>query len=65
MTGTSDPYVRCVQGQDKLFQTRSIAKTVNPVWDETFESYIDNPFRPITFQASPRANPTNADVVVS
>jgi hypothetical protein len=50
--GTSDPYLKCMHGQDKLFQTRSIQKTVNPNWDETFDSYIDNPFKPITFQVS-------------
>ena len=48
--GTSDPYVKCVQGQDKLFQTRVIAKSVNPVWGETFASFVDNPFKPICFQ---------------
>ncbi len=50
--GTSDPYLKCMHGQDKLFQTRSIQKTVNPNWDETFDSYIDNPFKPITFQVT-------------
>ena len=46
----SDPYVKCLHGQDKLFQSKSIPKTVNPYWDETFEVHIDNPFKPITFQ---------------
>ena len=45
LTGTSDPYVRCFQGQEKLFQTKTITKTVNPVWQETFASYVDNPFK--------------------
>ena len=48
--GTSDPYLKCIHGQDKLFQTRAITKTVNPIWDEIFDSYIDNPFKPITLQ---------------
>ncbi len=48
--GTSDPYVKCVQGQEKLFQTRVISKTVNPVWGETFATFVDNPFKPIAFQ---------------
>ena len=48
--GTSDPYLKCMHGQDRLFQTRAITKTVNPIWEETFDSYIDNPFKPITLQ---------------
>ena len=38
------------QGHDKLFQTRAISKTVNPKWDETFDSFVDNPFRELAFQ---------------
>ena len=34
--GTSDPYLKCMHGQDKLFLTESIKKTVNPQWDEHF-----------------------------
>ena len=48
--GVSDPYIKCIHGQDKLFQTKPVAKTVNPMWDETFAVHIDNPFKPITFQ---------------
>ena len=50
LAGVSDPYVKCVQSQDTLFQTRSISKTVNPSWNETFECFVDNPFKPIDFQ---------------
>ena len=50
IVGTSDPYVRCVQGQERLFQTRHVPKSVNPVWGETFTAYTDNPFRKIEFQ---------------
>lgn len=49
--GTSDPYVKCVQAQEKLFQTRAITKTVNPVWGEDFSTFTDNPFNPLVFQA--------------
>ena len=49
-TGVSDPYVRCLHGQDKLFQSRAMPKTVNPSWDETFDVHIDNPFKAITLQ---------------
>ena len=48
--GTSDPYMKCMHGQDKLFQTKSIVKTVNPKWDENFIVHLDNPFKPITLQ---------------
>ena len=49
-SGTSDPYLKCMHGQDKLFQTKSIVKTTNPKWDEHFSVHIDNPFKPITLQ---------------
>ena len=39
-----------LQGNDKLFQTRAITKTVNPKWEETFDSFVDNPFRELIFQ---------------
>ena len=48
--GTSDPYLKCVQGNDKLFQTLEKKKTCNPMWAETFVTHVDNPFKPITFQ---------------
>ena len=50
LLGTSDPYLKCVQGSDKLFQTLEKKKTVNPMWAETFVTHVDNPFKPITFQ---------------
>ncbi|TRY67420.1 hypothetical protein TCAL_09079 [Tigriopus californicus] len=48
--GTSDPYLKCIHGQEKLFQTRVVQKTTSPVWKENFISYVDNPFKPVTFQ---------------
>ena len=34
--GVSDPYIKCIHGQGKLFQSKPVPKTVNPTWDETF-----------------------------
>ena len=49
--GVSDPYIKCIHGQgSKLFQSKPVAKTVNPTWDETFIVHVDNPFKPLTFQ---------------
>lgn len=48
--GRSDPYLKCIHGQEKLFQTRVVQKTISPVWKENFISYVDNPFKPLTFQ---------------
>ena len=50
--GVSDPYVKCLHGQDKLFQSRIVPKSLNPSWDETFDVHIDNPFKSITLQVS-------------
>ena len=43
-------YYILMQGHDKLFQTRAMPKTVNPKWEETFDSFVDNPFRELAFQ---------------
>ena len=48
--GVSDPYLKCLHGQNKLFQTKPIPKTINPTWDEMFDMHIDNPFKPIILQ---------------
>lgn len=48
--GTSDPYVKCMHGQECLFQTKEVKKSVSPLWAETHQAYIDNPFKPLTFQ---------------
>lgn len=50
ISGRSDPYLKCIHGQEKLFQTRVVQKTISPVWKENFISYVDNPFKPLTFQ---------------
>ena len=48
--GTSDPYVRIMQGEEQLHKTVEKKKTVNPVWNDQSNVYIENPFTPLTFQ---------------
>ena len=48
--GTSDPYVRIMQGEEELHKTVEKKKTVNPVWNDQSNVYIENPFTPPTFQ---------------
>ena len=48
--GTSDPYVRIMQGEEQLHKTVEKKQTVNPVWNDQANVYIDNPFTPLTFQ---------------
>ena len=48
--GTSDPYVRIMQGEEQLHKTVEKKKTVNPVWNDQANVYIENPFTPLTFQ---------------
>ena len=50
--GTSDPYVMIMQGEDQLHKTVEKKKTVNPVWNDQSNVYIENPFTPLTFQVS-------------
>merc|ERR1712142_351383 len=48
--GTSDPYVMIMQGEEQLHKTVEKKKTVNPVWNDQSNVYIENPFTPLTFQ---------------
>ena len=48
--GTSDPYVMIMQGEEQLHKTPEKKKTVNPVWNDQSNVYIENPFTPLTFQ---------------
>ena len=50
--GTSDPYVRIMQGEEQLHKTVEKKKTVNPVWNDQSNVYIENPLIPLTFQVS-------------
>ena len=38
------------KGDDELHRTPEKKKTVNPVWNDQFNLYIESPFTPITFQ---------------
>ena len=48
--GTSDPYVMIMQGEEQLQKTPEKKKTVNPVWNDQSNVFIENPFTPLTFQ---------------
>lgn len=48
--GTSDPYVRIMQGEEQLHKSPEKKKTVNPVWNDQANVYIENAFEPLTFQ---------------
>ena len=48
--GTSDPYVMIMQGEEQLHKTPEKKKTVNPVWNDQSNVFIENPFTPLTFQ---------------
>ena len=38
------------KGDEELHRTPEKKKTVNPVWNDQFNLYIESPFTPITFQ---------------
>ena len=48
--GTSDPYVRIMQGEEILHKTVEKKKTINPVWNDQSNIYIEDPFNPLVFQ---------------
>jgi len=48
--GTSDPYVKVLQGDDVLHKTPEKKKTVNPIWNDGATAYIKNPFNNLLFQ---------------
>ena len=39
-----------LQGEEQLHKTPEKKKTVNPVWNDQSNVYIENPFTPLTFQ---------------
>lgn len=39
--------MKLVQEEETLYKTAEKKKTVNPVWNETFDVYIENPFVPV------------------
>ena len=48
--GTSDPYVRVMQGGKCLHRTPEKRRTLNPVWNNQFSICVENTFAPIVFQ---------------
>ena len=48
--GTSDPYVRVMQGSKCLHKTPEKRRTLNPVWNNQFSICVENTFAPIVFQ---------------
>lgn len=40
--GTSDPYVKFRLGSRQLYRSRTISKTLNPVWNEHFMTLLDD-----------------------
>lgn len=45
--GTSDPYVKFKIGPKQLYRSRTINKTLNPVWNEHFMALIDDLSQPL------------------
>eukprot|EP01113_Clastostelium_recurvatum_P001394 TRINITY_DN10573_c1_g1_i4.p1 TRINITY_DN10573_c1_g1~~TRINITY_DN10573_c1_g1_i4.p1 ORF type:complete len:185 (+),score=44.95 TRINITY_DN10573_c1_g1_i4:38-556(+) len=43
INGYSDPYVRIVQGEEKLWKSSVIQKNLNPVWEETATVKLQKP----------------------
>jgi Ca2+-dependent lipid-binding protein len=52
--GTSDPYVKVLQGNCCLHRTPEKKKTLNPVWNDHFSASIENIYAPIVFQVFDR-----------
>ena len=48
--GTSDPYVSIMHGKEQLHKTQVKKKTVNPVWNEEAEIFLENLSSPLTFK---------------
>ena len=47
--GTSDPYVKIMQGGKLQYKTSSQKKTLEPVWNEEADIYLEDPFDPLCF----------------
>lgn len=48
--GTSDPYVKVFYGTEEKYITTTVAKSLNPVWNETFTVFTDDLNIPIYFR---------------
>lgn len=49
--GTSDPYVKFRIGGKQIYRSRTISKTLNPVWNEHFMTLIDDIHQPLVLRA--------------
>ncbi|KAK4885660.1 hypothetical protein RN001_001931 [Aquatica leii] len=45
--GTSDPYVKFKCGGRLIYKSKTVYRDLNPVWDESFTTPIEDPFIPI------------------
>jgi len=45
--GLSDPYVKFKIGGRQIYKSKTIYKSLNPTWDETFAHLLDDPFEPV------------------
>ncbi|XP_029343015.1 multiple C2 and transmembrane domain-containing protein isoform X2 [Acyrthosiphon pisum] len=45
--GLSDPYVKFKIGGRQIHKSKTVYKSLNPTWDETFSHLLDDPFEPI------------------
>ncbi|XP_076350133.1 multiple C2 and transmembrane domain-containing protein 1-like [Tachypleus tridentatus] len=48
--GTSDPYVKFKQKRKTLYKSRTILKTLNPVWDEHFSVSLEDVQHPLVIR---------------
>jgi len=45
--GLSDPYVKFKTGGRQIYKSKTVYKSLNPTWDETFTYLLDDPFEPV------------------
>lgn len=45
--GLSDPYVKFKMNGRLVYKSKTVYKSLNPTWDETFTYLLNNPFEPI------------------
>lgn len=48
--GTSDPYIKFKIGPKQLYRSKTISKTLNPVWNEHFMALIDDLSQPLVLK---------------
>ena len=40
--GFSDSFVKCVLGQKVVYKTKTVVKDLNPIWDESFMTLVND-----------------------